>query len=203
MRYMGFLFGITFLLLNFTACAAQPQVSSGANPDYTSIKKMVVDMLKTDEGKQALKDTLTSEEFKKELVIDNSVVKQAIVDTMTSSQGKAFWTSLVEDPKFSTKLAKTMESENKTILQQLMKDPTYQSSMMSILKTPSMEQNYLDLMKTKPFREQMQKAIIETMQSPLFTTQLEDTLKKVVQSEMQKGTQSKSSSSSGGQKSTS
>lgn len=191
-RYFAVIITTGFLLLNTFACAAQPQQTSGSNPDYSTIKKMVVDMLKTDEGKQALKDTLQSEEFKKELILDNSTVKQTIIDTMTSDKGKAFWTSLVEDPSFSTKLATTMEKQNKTILQQLMKDPTYQGSMMSILKTPEMEQNYLDLMETKPFREQIQKTLIETMQSPLFATQLEDTLKKVVQSELQKTSQSKS-----------
>lgn len=187
-RYIAFLITTGFLLLNTFACAAQPQQTSGSSPDYSSIKKMVVDMLKTDEGKQALKDTLQSEEFKKDLILDNSTVKQTIIDTMTSDKSKAFWTTLVEDPAFSAKLAKAMESENKTMLQQLMKDPTYQGSMMSILKSPEMEQNYLDLMETKPFRQQMQKTLIETMQSPLFATQLEDALKKVVQNEMQKST---------------
>lgn len=187
------------ILLLFSSSCAAPQASSGSSPDYTSTKKMVVDMLKSDEGKQALLDTLSTDAFKKELVINNNLVKQTIVETMTSNQGKAFWTSLVQDPSFSTKLAKAMESENKTLLQQLMKDPTYQNSMMDILKSPDMQKVYLDLMKTPPFRQQMQKTLVETMQNPLFATQLEDALKNVVKAEIQKtANQSQGGGSSSG-----
>jgi spore germination protein D len=64
--------------------------------------------------------------------------------------------------------------------------------MMDILRSPEMEKDYLNLMKTKPFREQMQQAMIETMQSPLFTTQLEKVLAKVVKAEIQKEDQTSS-----------
>ena len=193
-RYIAFIFSVGCLILTLSGCAAAPQSASGSSPDYAATKKMVIDMLKSDEGKQALKDTLSSDDFKKEIVIDNNLVKQTIIDTMTSSQGKAFWSQLISDPSFSTKLAKAMQAENKTLLQQLMKDPKYQESMMAILKSPNMETNYLDLMKTKPFRDQMQKTIIETVQNPLFATQLEKALANVVKAEIQ----NESKSSSGG-----
>jgi spore germination protein D len=190
-----FLRSLTFfylLVIVLSGCASPPSVSGSSTPDYSSTKKMVVDMLKSDEGKQALKDILKSPDFKNEMILNNDVVKQTIIETMTSQQGKQFWTTLVEDPTFSTKLAQAMQKENTTLLKQLMKDPTYQGSMMDILRSPDMEKNYLNLMKTKPFREQMQQAMIETMQSPLFTTQLEKVLAKVVKAEIQKEDQASS-----------
>lgn len=183
---------VCFVAIILSGCASPPSVSGSSTPDYSSTKKMVVDMLKSDEGKQALKDVLKSPDFKNEMILNNDVVKNTIVETMTSQQGKQFWTSLVEDPTFSTKLAKAMQKENTTLLKQLMKDPSYQGSMMDILRSPEMEKDYLNLMRTKPFREQMQQAMIETMQSPLFTTQLEKVLAKVVKAEIQKEDQTSS-----------
>lgn len=40
-----------FLLLSLTACA--PKTQSSSNMDYDETKKMVVDILKTDDGKKA------------------------------------------------------------------------------------------------------------------------------------------------------
>lgn len=183
---------VCFVAIILSGCASPPSVSGSSTPDYSTTKKMVVDMLKSDEGKQALKDVLKSPDFKNEMILNNDVVKNTIVETMTSQQGKQFWTSLVEDPTFSTKLAKAMQKENSTLLKQLMKDPSYQGSMMDILRSPEMEKDYLNLMKTKPFREQIQQGMIETMQSPLFTTQLEKVLAKVVKAEIQKEDQTSS-----------
>ncbi|TCP24200.1 spore germination protein D [Scopulibacillus darangshiensis] len=180
---------IPFIIFSFilllSGCSSGQQQSG--QPDYQETKKMFIDMLKTDEGKKAVQDIMKDEKVKEQIVLNNDFVKKTITDALTSDKGKKYLESLFSDPKFSNKVAKVMQKNNEKMLKSLMKDPEYQAMMMDIFKAPKMEKEYLDLMKTKPFREQMQKVIMDTISSPLFATQLEDAVKKAVKEEMKKG----------------
>lgn len=184
-KIMSFL-TMGLLLVLISGCAASGQQQS-AQPDYQETKKMFIDMLKTDEGKKAIQDILKDQKTKEKIIMDNKLIKETITETLTSEKGKKYLQKLLSDPDFSNKLAKAMQKNNEEMLKSLMKDPTYQAMMMDILKAPNMESEYLNLMKTKPYREQMQKVIMDTVSSPLFATQLSDALKKAVQEEMKKG----------------
>ncbi|MFD2617420.1 spore germination lipoprotein GerD [Terrilactibacillus laevilacticus] len=177
-----------FAILNLSSCAAQPKSD---NTNYPETKRMVIDMLKTDEGKETIKEILKDNEVKKELVLDHAYVKDTIIQQLRTKQGQQYWSSLISDPEFAGKLAKTMQSENKDLLKKLMKDPSYQSMMMDVLKAPNMQNEYLDLMKTKKFRTQTQKVVAETLASPLFATQLSGAIEKAVKTQM-KAQQAKS-----------
>lgn len=173
---------LTILLLLMAAVSG---CSSGQRvPSYQENKKMMVDVLKTDEGKQAIKQILQDKQLKQELVFDEPAVKDTIMKALTSEQGKSMWHSLLSDPSFSKQLAKTMEKDNEAILKKLMKDPEYQSMMADILKAPNMEKQYLDLMKTQPYRKQMETVVQNTLTSPLFASQLSDSIDKAVKKQM-------------------
>ncbi len=75
-------------------------------------KKMMVDMLQTDDGKTAIRDIMADEEMRKELVMDHIFVKEAVQETLTSEQGKAFWQETMKDPEFAKTFAESMQSEN-------------------------------------------------------------------------------------------
>ena len=63
-------FLITFLsLLIITGCA--PQQETPKEIDYDQTKKMVVDILKTDEGKKAIQDVMSDEQLRQELIWTN------------------------------------------------------------------------------------------------------------------------------------
>ncbi len=72
----------TFLLLTFsfvlalTGCAQQEKTP--AQPDYDQTKKMVVDILKTDEGKKAIEEVMGDEKVKQQLVMDQQIVKKRL-----------------------------------------------------------------------------------------------------------------------------
>ncbi|GGH85268.1 spore germination protein D [Pullulanibacillus pueri] len=186
-------FGLILLLLILSVgCSSQPS-AQGSNPDYQTTKKMVIDMLKSDDGQKAIQDILSDDQFKKELVINQDFVKKTITEAVASEKSKDFWEQMLADPEFSQQLATTMQKNNEKILKQLMNDPNYQEAMMAIFKAPDMESQYLDLLETQPFRKQIQKEIIETMESPLFSTQMSKALQKAVKQEMQQ-----SESKSGG-----
>ena len=92
---LALLFTCFFILL--TACSTQD--SGSANIEYEETKKMIVDILKTEDGKKALKEVLSDDEFKAQLAIDNTVVTDSIQATLVSDKGKEFWKKAFEDPE--------------------------------------------------------------------------------------------------------
>jgi spore germination protein D len=60
---------------------------------------------------------------------------------------------------------------------------------MQVFKAPNMEQEYLELLQTKPFREQIQKSILEAVESPVFSAKLTEAITKAVSEQMKKSTE--------------
>ncbi|MBE6184362.1 spore germination lipoprotein GerD [Heyndrickxia ginsengihumi] len=170
---------LPLLLLSIIGLAAcSGEATSSGQMDYNQTKKMMIDVLKTDEGKKALQDIMTDDAMKQKLVIDQDFVKKTIESTLTSKKGQEFWKTAFQDPKFTQAFAKSMESQNKDLLKKLMKDPDYQKMMIDILKDPDYEKEVLTLLKSKDFRSHIQDVIIETYNDPLFKAKLEDSLLK-------------------------
>ncbi|WP_353948737.1 spore germination lipoprotein GerD [Sporolactobacillus sp. Y61] len=153
---------------------------------YKDSKRMVLDMLRTDEGRDTLKEMLQDKELRSAVVMNDTTVKQTIIETLTTDEGHKVWQELLEDPDFSRKLAKTMEKENEQLLKKMMKDPDYQGMMIDILKDPELQKGYLELQKTKPFRKQMEKILQETVAGPMFQKELSDAITKVLQKQAEK-----------------
>ncbi|MCL6587376.1 MAG: spore gernimation protein GerD [Anoxybacillus sp.] len=177
MRNWALLLLLIFVMLS--SCA--PQESSPAPPDYDQIKKMVVDILKTDEGKKAIQDVMTEDKVKQQLIMDQTVVKQTIEQVLTSKKGMEFWKKAFEDPKFAESFAKSLKTEQEKTIKALMKDPEYQGMMMDILKSPEMEKASLTVLKSKEFRGHLQKVMTETFDSPLFKAKIQDLLIKAAE----------------------
>jgi spore germination protein D len=166
-----------FLILS--ACA--PQEPSPPPPDYDQTKKMVVDILKTDEGKKAIKEIMKDEKVKQELIMDQAVVKQAVEQALTSKKGADFWKKMFEDPKFAESFAQSLKTEQEKMLKALMKDPEYQAMIIDILKNPEVEKSMITVLKSKEFRAHLQQVMTETFESPLFKAKIQDLLLKAVE----------------------
>ncbi|KON85765.1 spore gernimation protein GerD [Sporosarcina globispora] len=149
--------------------------------DYEQTKKMVVDILKTDEGKKALEELMTDEKMQQKLVMDQKVVADTIEKTLTSDKGTEFWKKSFDDPKFAESMAKSMQKENEQLLKDLMKDPEYRGMMIEILKDPELEKEITDVLKSKEYREHLQKVMTETFESPLFKAKIQDILLKAAE----------------------
>ena len=168
-----------------------------AEPDYEQTKKMVVDILKTDEGKKAIQGILTEQEMKQQLVMDQAVVKETIEKTLTSDKGLKFWKKAFKDPKFAESVAKSMKKENEDLLKGLMKDPEYQGMLMDILKDPAMQKEMAQALKSKEFREYLQEVVTETIESPLYKIKIQEMLLKAAE-DMKNGKEGKSQKAQGG-----
>ncbi|AIC92698.1 spore germination lipoprotein GerD [Shouchella lehensis] len=160
---------ISFLFVTLSGCA---QTEAQQNTDYEGTKKMVIDLLKTDEGKKALHELIAEEDMREEIVMDSAFVKETIQDTLTSDEGKKYWQEVMKDPEFAKAFAESMQGENEKILKSLMKDPDYQQMMMDILKDPQMGEQALELMKSKEYREQIMGIMSEALESPYFASKM-------------------------------
>jgi spore germination protein D len=177
MKKLSFLFLLLPLLI-LSACGGGGGQASANQPDYEETKKMVVDILKTDDGKKAIQDIMSDEKVKQKLIMDEGVVKETIVTTLTSDKGSEFWKKSFEDPKFAEAMAKSMKGENEKLLKDLMKDPEYQGMVMDILKDPEIQKEIGETLKSKEYREHLQKVVTETFESPLFKAKIQDILLK-------------------------
>ncbi len=157
------------------------QNESSNNMDYEKTKKMVVDILKTDEGKKAIKELMTDEKMKEQLVMDNTTVTDTIEKTLLSDKGQDFWKKSFADPKFAESIAKSMQKENKQLLKDLMKDPEYKGMMVEVLQDPELEKEVMKILKSKKYSEHLQTVITDTFESPLFKAKIQDILLKAAE----------------------
>ncbi|RDW21909.1 spore gernimation protein GerD [Oceanobacillus arenosus] len=190
---------IGLCLIILAACSGG-QGSSNSEGDYEKTKKMVVDILQTEEGKKALGETLADEKMKQELVIQSDVVKKAINETLVSDKGAEMWATLFKDPKFVEGYAKSMEEEQKKLMKSLMSDAEYQKLMLELLQNPEITEQNLTLLKSQQFRSHLEETIQQTLETPLFQAKIQEILLKAAE-EQAKGKQksgSGQSSESGG-----
>jgi spore germination protein D len=177
-KMMKFVLPVTFLLL---AAGCAPTESGGGQVDYEETKKMVVDILKTDDGKKAIQEVMGDDGMKEKLIMDQVIVSDTIEKTLTSDKGMEFWKKSFEDPKFAESMAKSMNKENELLLKNLMKDPEYRGMMIEVMKDPELEKELTTVLKSKEYREHLQKVITETFESPLFKAKLQDLIVKAAE----------------------
>ncbi|WP_226660048.1 spore germination lipoprotein GerD [Pseudalkalibacillus hwajinpoensis] len=163
-----------FVILLIAGCATGSAEGSQAN--YEETKKMLVDLLKSDEGKKAIQEVMSDEEIKKQLVMEQPFVKETIQKVLTTEEGKAYWQEMLKDPTFVENFAKYIQDENKKLFKSLMDDPDYQEKMMDLLQDPVMEKHYLQLLESKQSRQQIKDLIAETFESPLFQAKIQEML---------------------------
>jgi spore germination protein D len=168
------------IMLLLSSCASN-ESSSGGQIDYDQTKKMVVDILKTDDGKKAIQDVMSDDQMKQKLVMDQKVVSDTIQQTLTTDKATTFWKKTFSDPKFAQGVAKNMRSENEKLLKDLMNDPEYRAMMIQVFKEPEIQKELADALKSKDYREHLQKVITETIDSPLFKVKMQELLLKAAE----------------------
>lgn len=183
-------------MMFLTSCSSN-ESSSGGQVDYDQTKKMVVDILKTDDGKKAIQDVMSDDKMKQKLVMDQKVVSDTIQQTLTSDKATDFWKKTFSDPKFAQGVAKNMRSENEKLLKELMNDPEYRGMMIEVFKEPEIQKELADALKSKEYRAHLQQVISETIESPLFKVKMQELLLKAA--EEMKGKSGSSGGQGGGQ----
>lgn len=170
---------LLLLLISLSGCA-ESEAARGA-PDYDETKKMVVDILKTDEGKKALQEIMADQEMQQKLVLDQAIVTTTIENTLTSEKGKEFWKKSFEDPKFAESFAESMKNAHEALLKNLMNDPEYREKMIEIMKDPQLSSEFTNLLKSKEYREHLKEVITETFENPIYQAKLQELMIKATE----------------------
>jgi spore germination protein D len=169
------------------------QGQSQANT-YKEQKTMILDILKSDDGKKAISaanrsimngdvgaNSVAGQSQIKLLSANESLqLQMAVKDVLTAKENNMFLTDMMKDPKFAGDFATAIQKETKQMFKELLKDPTYQKSLIDVMKNPDYEKMVLDVMKTAPYRQQMMTVMEESIQSPLFRAQMVELLKSAI-----------------------
>ncbi|MFC5452249.1 spore germination lipoprotein GerD [Paenibacillus aestuarii] len=161
---------------------------------YKETKSMVLDILKSDDGKKAISAAnrsimngdvgaagLAGQSQIKLLSANESLqLQMAVKDVLTAEENNKFLQDMMKDPKFAGDFAKAIQKDTKQMYKELMKDPDYQKSLVDVMKNPDYEKMVLDVMKTAAYRQQMMTVMQEALQSPLFKAQMVDLLKAAI-----------------------
>lgn len=217
LRYLCLVGGMATLL---SGCGSD-QSSGSQGGSYKEMKTMVVDILKSDEGKKAMEEALLgqsstgsgggeggSEEesgsgggsgsgsgggsasgsFGIRMLTSGGSsedIRLAVKDTLSSPEYKKEFEEIMKDPKFAGEFAKVVNAQSKQIHMELIKDPTYQKSMEDMLKSPEMQKMMLELTQSADYRKQTMSVMQEAMQNPLFRMEVMELLQAVVKEELQ------------------
>jgi spore germination protein D len=175
-----------------TSCGSGGSNASSTDQTYNNTKTMVLDILKSDDGKKAMMTAVQGTgdgggpQIKQLTAGDAKMLQVAVKNVLTSPENKNMMEVLVKNPQFAGDFAKAIQQDTKQIHKDLMKDPEYQKYMLDLMKNPQFQTVLMDSAKTIPFRQQMKMVTQETLQSPLFQGQLLKLMETAVSSYMQK-----------------
>jgi hypothetical protein len=151
---------------------------------------MVIDILKTEDAQKALQESASSSSgntgFSSKLlsVQDQEQVRMAVKEVLVSPDYDKVIKTLMTDTRFAGEFAKSVNSQNKQIHKDLIKDPSYQKDLIQAMKSPEMDKMILDVLQGSQYRKQVMSLMQEAMQNPLFRLEVLDLLKKAVQEEL-------------------
>ncbi|WP_166245921.1 spore germination lipoprotein GerD [Paenibacillus turpanensis] len=169
------------------ACGMDTGQQSGGQLDYKETKTMVLDILKTEDGEKAIKDAMKKGEGTDVGTLQilstgqGQQLQLAVKEVITKPEYATTLKNMMIDPKFAADFAKATSKEQKTLMQDLMKDPQYQQALIDVMKNPEFERIVLDVMKTSQYRQQMQTVIRETLQNPLYKDDLMKLMEKALE----------------------
>lgn len=192
-----------FLIVFLSACGSDTQASSSAGGNtYKDTKSMVLDILKTEDGRKAIQDATIASNNKLQSLSagDTNQLQLAVKDVLTDTQNNQFLKNMIKDPKFAGQFAKAIVQDTKQLQKDLIKDPEYQKQLLDAMKNPDYEKMLLDTMKSTPYRTQVKAVIQESLQSPLFRLELMELMKKVLQEESMPKEQQSQKGEKAGQK---
>jgi len=162
------LFLVIISSLLFGGCNAVKSRSSA--PNYKETKQMVLDIIRTKEGKEAVQEAAGSTASVKKA--SDAEIKKLAQGELLSDKNTTILKEMYQDPKFASQLGKSLKKENQNLIKDLMKDPEYRKMLLETMNDPEYQKMILDTMKSTAYRKQMMTVIKESLKSPLFQEDL-------------------------------
>ncbi|SDJ69966.1 spore germination lipoprotein GerD [Salimicrobium halophilum] len=169
---------LCLLLLFFLLAGCTVNSPEAEQADYEETKKMLVDILKTDDGKTAIREVMQDPSMQQMMTLDAPTVSSAVQESLFSEKGKEFWTKLFTDSSFIQEFTPVLKEEQTKLLKGLMKDAEYQKMMIDLYKNPEMTEQFVTVLKGQKFREHLETTIKETLNNPSFKADMTEELLK-------------------------
>jgi spore germination protein D len=188
---------ITFMLLS--SCGSDS--SSSQQQSYKDTKTIVLDILKTEDAQKAFHEASQKNPDQTMKLLstgEGQQIQVAVKDILTDPSNSKLLEKTMKDPKFAGDFAKAVQKSDKQLHKDLMKDPEYQKLMVETMNNPEFEKMMLGIMKNSQYRQQTMNVMQESLQSPLFRTQLMELIKKVVEEETKPKPEEKQGGGGGG-----
>ncbi|WP_010279750.1 spore germination lipoprotein GerD [Paenibacillus senegalensis] len=168
-----------------TSCGAQQQ-SEQSSLGYKDVKSMLLDILNSDEGQQAVQQAVNRNQNETMRLLstgEGQQIQLAVKEVLTDPN----YTQLIEqtmlEPKFAGDFAKSLQKYSKQLNKDLMKDPEYQQQMLELMNNEQFKALVMETMKSPEYRQQTIKMMDESLKSPLFKVQLMELFRAVVREE--------------------
>jgi len=193
---------VAVALLILTGCGQQQSGAdvSQSQSNYGTTKQMVLDILHSPDGKQAIQAMLQDPQFRDKMAVSNTDVAKGVEATLKTKQSQTFLAQQMKDPKFAATFAAAVQPELIGIQKQLLKDPAYSKDLMVLMKSPEYTQYVNQLLQTPEVRGQIMKVMTDALKTPSFRMQFQDALKQAVaESISQSGGQQKQPQNGGQQ----
>lgn len=153
---------------------------------------MVIDILKTEDAQAALQESsmkmagTTGLQASSLLTAqDQEQLKLAVKEVLVSPDYDKVIKKLMIDPRFAGEFATAVNKQNKQIHKDLLKDPSYQQDLITVMKNPEMDKMILQVLQSTQYRKQVLSIVQEGLQSPLVKLELLELMRKAVQEELQ------------------
>ncbi|GFN33456.1 spore germination lipoprotein GerD [Paenibacillus xylaniclasticus] len=191
-------------IITLTSCGAEP-APQNESMSYKDMKSMVIDILKTEDAQKAIQESTSQMSGGSGLnskllsVQDQEQVRMAVKEVLVSPEYDKVIKQLMTDPRFAGEFAKTVNSQNKQIHKDLLKDPAYQKDLISVLKSPEVDKMILEVLQGPEYRKTVMSLMQDAMQNPLFKLEVLNLLKKAVQEELKPSESGDKQSQSGGE----
>ena len=182
------------------------ETSGGGNMmSYEETKTMVMDILKSEDGKKAIEEVNKKREMEmnSEMVQmlsspQGQQIKVAVKEVLTDPSFPKVLQDLMTDPKFAGEFAKAVQKEDKDLHKKLMKDPEYQTMLLDLMKNDEFKLLIFEVMKDKDYRKQTLATVQEALETPTFKLELMELLRKIIQEEERKPEEKKKDQGGGG-----
>lgn len=142
--------------------------------EYDTTKRMIVDILQTEDGKKALSEVLNDDAMKQRLVIESDIVKNAVSDQLVSDEGQEVWTNFFNDPKFTASFAAAMEPEHISLLKKMMHDAEFQQQLIVLMQDPELINHLMVQLQSQAFRAHLEGLIEQTLETPAFQEKISE-----------------------------
>jgi spore germination protein D len=164
-------FSVLIILLLLVGCGMEP-TQVGGQSSYKETKTMVLDILKSEDGRKAIMQGQGMKSNSLMQSADVNVIRTAVKDVMTDPRYPDMLKKIMTDPQFAAAYAKAIETENKALFKTMLKDPEYQSLLLGVMKDKEFEQLIIEVLRGKTYRKEAMKIFEDALSVPKFKMEL-------------------------------